>query len=92
MIPIKIERREPVMKWIPVTEGLPDGGSEEYLVTIKHRSLEYKGRVVDLASYDARVSQVGIKPKWEGSGWLKDPDLYVVAWMPLPEPWRGEEG
>lgn len=32
MIPIKIERREPVMKWIPVTERLPEKNGR-YLVT-----------------------------------------------------------
>ena len=78
MIPIKIERREPVMRWIPVTERLPEEGVE---VLVTHWGFLY------IAKYEVFSDGVG---RWSEcvEGRLIDE---VTAWMPLPEPWKGEE-
>ena len=92
MIPIKIERREPVMKWIPVSERLPKA-EKDVLVTrrfISDRALEKYG-IID--AYYVEVAQ-RIEDEW-----ISDSDEYkikphrhkVIAWMPLPEPYKGVE-
>lgn len=66
-------------KWIPVNERLPkkpeiDGDSDCYIVQTR------------------RVAQPFIG-YWDGREWT-DEEVYVVdeviAWMPLPEPYKGE--
>lgn len=83
MIPIKIERREPVMKWIPVTERLPDSTR-----TVLTTFIESGVVKVDTLNYfreplgwtDFRYNEELGRPK----------SYEVTAWMPLPTPWRGE--
>lgn len=79
MIEIPIKRREPVMRWIPVSERLPEpmGWDKSYLVSLAWGGvgvMEYKS--TGFHNYGS-FSPVPIEA--------------VTAWMPLPEPWRGEE-
>lgn len=66
-------------RWIPVSEGLPETG-HMVLVTNKDYEVEIMKR---------------IKGGWSVPeyGWFTDEEdpLGVRAWMPLPEPWKGEE-
>lgn len=65
------------MKWIPVTERLPDLWDERYLVSLAWGGvgvMEYKS--TGFHNYGS-FSPVPIKT--------------VTAWMPLPMPWKGEE-
>lgn len=79
MIPIKIERREPVMKWIPVTERLPEE-EEEVLICDPYG-------FIYIAEYEAFPEE-----RWR---WVETveyrPIKGVKAWMPLPEPWKEEK-
>lgn len=69
--------------WIPVTERLPEIG-ELVLVCYMYGD-GYKDQTMDFRAED-------------GNWWLDiafdDPDpaecCKVIAWMPLPEPWKGE--
>ena len=69
-------------KWIPATERLPE--SNEFVESVRKYYLvqnEYGDMMVCC---------------WDGKAWEQ---MYahdyvedaVVAWMPLPEPWKGEE-
>ena len=63
--------------WIPVTERLPEE-SGVYLATVQFPSV----RVVTLLYYSAWYKEFR---STEGN------DLCVTAWMPKPEPYRGDE-
>ena len=62
--------------WIPVSERLPESDEEyhTFLVT------DSKGRVMLSEFY---LSIVDKKPYWSGM-------IDVIAWMPLPKPYRTE--
>lgn len=77
---------EPEPKWIPVTEALPKN-TEFVLLTIRRLDKSYNQIPFISVGY---VS-------WNQSAWwcAHDGDcdahnVEVLAWMPLPEPWRGE--
>lgn len=61
--------------WIPVTEAMPDD-DDLMLVTCQSKN---GTRSVNRAYYDGQF--------WHGSGSMAG----VTAWMPLPEPYGGEQ-
>lgn len=68
-------------RWIPVTERLPNG-QEEVIVSCHDTSGD--------GSFDYTSSG------WtttDGEYWIVDNEInhFVVAWMPLPEPYKGEK-
>ena len=65
----------PDMKWIPVTERLPDKFGE-YLVTVQE---ETGNLYSDYADYDPH------QQRWKTGLFLGVRDK-VTHWMPLPEP------
>ena len=72
-----IEALPPALRWIPVTERLPDEDAS-VLASIKNHSFE-----VAVGEIDGEVF-------WIVDGFI--PLDAVMAWMPLPEPWKGEKG
>ena len=76
---------EPEQHWIPVTERLPKKHGESYIVTISDGSV-----------YSAALQWDANCKRWYLS-FLNDGNILVdfiddvIAWMPLPEPWKGEE-
>ena len=65
-------------KWIPCSERFPEDNGA-YLVTIQtnNSSLDHiYGFYIEVRIRDSR-------------GWMSEEN--IVAWMPLPEPYRGEE-
>lgn len=64
-------------QWIPCSERLPKKG--RYLVTgKKNRDWYESDKIVTSAFYD-------------GEFWTDNGDIQAEAWMPLPEPYKGEE-
>lgn len=70
-------------KWIPCSERLPETIGE-YLITAL--SNPHKNRIVSAGYYHSRFKEFGTY-KVDGS-WEK---WDVIAWMPLPEPWKGAD-
>ena len=79
-------RAEPERKWIPVSEALPENNRQ---VLVYAQSTHFA-----LAKYDEMMEPDG---KWKKQwvtfdAWKPYYTIEnVIAWMPLPEPWRGEE-
>lgn len=73
-------------KWIPCSEKLPDK-NDSYLVTIcnydETASINY--RSIDHGNSDGSFLHCGTKKPRTKRG------EYIVAWMPLPEPYRPKE-
>ena len=74
-----------VNKWIPCSERLPENGRQ---VLVYARSVHYA-----LAKYDEMRDAGGVYRKqwvtfdaWKPFYTIKE----VIAWMPLPEPYKGE--
>ena len=76
----RIEQLPSAEQWIPVTERLPKpiapSQRREWFIT----SNQYGG--VTLTCYEFEASP--FKEGWQT-------DMTILAWMPLPEPWRGDE-
>lgn len=64
-------------RWISVTERLPEE-DDEYLCTIQTRSI-YANKVID--------TYINFCNFMDG-GWGVFDDETVIAWMPLPEPYK----
>lgn len=78
---------QPEPQWIPVSERLPENGKQ---VLVYARSVHYA-----LAKYDEMREADGTYKKqwvtfdaWKPFYAIKE----VIAWMPLPEPYRGGDG
>lgn len=65
----------PAQQWIPCSERLPEPGEEVFVYLWDE-------------PYIASVNSDG---QWETEHFYLDPDDAPKAWMPLPEPWKGEE-
>lgn len=72
---------EPKTGWIPVSERLPDIG-DTFLVTVM------VGTKVETDVADSFGSY--IDGFWNTfNDWIEDEECHVIAWMPLPEPYKG---
>lgn len=68
-------------RWIPCKERLPED-EEEVIVSVRDDSGD---NTLDYSSCGWYACA--------GDFWVVDnePNYHVVAWMPLPKPWKGEE-
>ena len=69
-------------RWIPVSERLPDEPKENPI---------FEGKKIELYLVTVKGADYPFRAFWNGKfftdGWSKTD---VTAWMPLPEPYRGE--
>ena len=72
-------KKEQTNEWIPVTEEMPDD-FERVLLWIRWNVNETKGYIYGIGYHCEDI--------WYGDGAL--PHREVLAWMPLPEPYKGE--
>lgn len=78
-------------KWIPVSQRLPnekDAGILKKLGTEKRS--EHVLATVDVDGERMTVTACTYDGKWNWKMKYAFPDFKVVAWQPLPEPWKGE--
>ena len=75
-----IEALEQEPKWIPVNEQLPEEKGQ-YLVT-------YHPCLWNTVRYDTYVGLDSFRGK---TTWAKNANQKVVAWMPLPDPYKAQE-
>ena len=87
-----IEPERKTGKWIPCSERLPEEHIGFYLVTVQKRRIT----ALNVVGCDNTVHDIVIA-RWDydrrapqrGYHWCKEDK--VIAWMPLPEPYREEE-
>jgi hypothetical protein len=74
-------------RWIPCSERMPE---DEY-VLISKKPTKISGSkwsvTIAIRTADPRSGEVG----WRDIGFGKIPDDYVLAWMPLPNCYQGDE-
>ena len=77
-----IDRQPKVGEWIPVSEGLPKEDYDTVLVFLE-------SNIYDIAIWH---SEYGFRPWYAGYFEEATPEWEskVLAWQPLPEPYKGE--
>ena len=83
-----VDSNEP--HWIPVTDRLPeekDAGILKKLGTSKRS--EYVLATVEVKGERMTVTACTYDGKWDWKMKYAFPDYKIVAWMPLPEPYKG---
>lgn len=79
--------KQPEQQWIPVSERLPE---DEY-VLISKRPTEISGYKWSVAIAIRTADPRSRKIQWRDSGFGVIQDDKVLAWMPLPAPFRKGE-
>ena len=84
----KLPSAQPEQKWIPCSERLPEQG-KSVLVTYVYNGKRFVAESWYIGQHDERGNPLFSSCADE----YKASDLYFqkVAWMPLPEPWKGAE-
>lgn len=74
---------QPEQRWIPVTERLPEPNEIEENGCLRHYLTQNDYGDMMVCSWNGF--------KWEQIYQLEPTDDEIIAWMPLPEPWKGED-
>ena len=84
---IKMLEQPTAQQWIPCSERLPE--KEYVLISKKRKNYFDDGQCIAIAIRiaDARSGKIN----WRDTNFGVVPDDNVLAWMPLPEPWKGEQ-
>ena len=76
---------EPEPKWIPCSERLPEKDTHFYLTTIANHGLNFITTLPD----DVDVVRWDYDRRKGRNSWHWCTERTVIAWMPLPEPYKG---
>jgi hypothetical protein len=79
----ELRRQQDSHRWIPVKERLPEG-DEFVLATVSgiYNNITFSSAIQLAGYYETEGWFIEGYPDWD------DPD--VIAWQPLPEPYKGE--
>ncbi len=75
--------------WIPCSKKLPSDSEDEY-VLISKKPTKISGSKWSVAIAIRTADPRSRKIQWRDSGFGIIQDDKVLAWMPLPEPWKEE--
>lgn len=79
-------------RWIPVTERLPEEKDAGILKALRiEKRSEYVLATVEVKGEKMTTTACTLDGKWDWDLKYAFPDFKVVAWMPLPEPYKGCE-
>ena len=78
----------PEPKWIPVSERLPGVGT---YVLVSKKALGFRSNLPNVCTAHRLCDPRSGKEEWNDMLFGKLDDDDVLAWMPLPEPWNGEQ-
>lgn len=87
---LALETVPSAQQWIPCSERMPkekDAGILKKLGT--NRQSDYVLATVEVKGERMTVTACTYDGKWVWNMKYAFPDYKVVAWMPLPEPWKG---
>lgn len=87
-----VEEMPSIEQWIPCSERLPeekDAGILKKLGTSKRS--EYVLATVEVKGERMTVTACTYDGEWDWNMKYAFPDYKIVAWMPLPEPWKGTD-
>ena len=76
------------MKWIPVSERLPEPNNV-YKDVLPYYLVQNEYGDMMVATFIKSNGEARVWQQIYQYGEITDE---IVAWMPLPEPWKGEEG
>lgn len=71
--------------WIPATEQEPP--EDHVLVTLKHSEDDYEVTEID---YGILKHEIREHLTYEDFIWAKEIQKRIIAWMPMPEPYKEE--
>ena len=84
LTPEQVRELQERQRWIPVSERMPVEPEENPI---------FENKKLELYLVSVRNTDYAFRAFWNGKsftdGWSK---LDVIAWMPLPEPYKQEEG
>lgn len=84
---------EPEQQWIPCSERLPEEYGEYRITWVTSAS---KNRLIGDAEYEVTGEWDEVNGRFKGEWLLAEyvknyPNVKVLAWKPLEEPWKGEQ-
>lgn len=79
-----ISKQLKVGEWIPCSERLPEKNGM-YFITLK--DLDFNGECHCFTEFRYYSSR---KKKWDEGIERDNPGMEIIAWMPLPEPYKGD--
>lgn len=79
---------EPEPQWIPCSERLPEVGT---YVLVSKKALGFKSNLPNVCTAHRSRDPRSGKEEWIDMLFGKLDDDDVLAWMPLPEPWKEGE-